>query len=341
MPPIASKRLIAGLVTLAGATGCGGADDPVNPPFTVVSPQTGGVGATGAGGTGAVGSSSALGGVGSGPVGGGSNPGCTNVRPTGTEWDEATCDEWASKTPECGQSWMVDNGYCNESCGRCSGSVTGSGGAGTGGAPSGSGGGTIISSCSEGDQTVCNNESSTHCGYTYEYWKDQGTGCLVNTADGFSVEWSNINNLLGRKGVRPGSRQQVVTYEADYRPSGNSYLCVYGWTRNPLVEYYIVDSWGDWRPPGGEGHMGTVTSDGGTYDVYRVQRTGPSIDGETTFYQNWSVRQEKRESGTITVANHFAAWDRLGMATGSFYEVSMCVEGYQSSGAADVRMSID
>jgi endo-1,4-beta-xylanase len=141
--------------------------------------------------------------------------------------------------------------------------------------------------------------------------------------------------------VRPGTANQIVTYEADYQPNGNSYLCVYGWTKGPLVEYYIVDSWGSWRPPGGEGHMGTVSSDGGTYDIYRTQRVNqPSIEGNTTFYQFWSVRTAKRTSGTITVANHFNAWASNGMNMGSLYEVSMTVEGYQSSGTADVRMSI-
>lgn len=194
--------------------------------------------------------------------------------------------------------------------------------------------------CTEADKTLTSNATGKHCGYTYEYWKDQGTGTLVLDADGFSVSWSNINNLLGRKGIRPGSANLAVTYEADYRPSGNSYLCVYGWTTNPLVEYYIVDSWGSWRPPGGTS-LGTVTSDGGTYDIYKTQRTNqPSIQGTATFSQYWSVRQQKRTSGTITVANHLDAWARKGMKMGSFYEVSMTVEGYQSSGKADVKMSI-
>jgi endo-1,4-beta-xylanase len=218
----------------------------------------------------------------------------------------------------------------------------GSGNSGTG-AAAGNGGsatGGTTSSCAEPEKTVCDNGSSQHCGYTYEYWKDQGSGCLTLKSGGFSVEWSNINNLLGRKGLRPGSTNQIVTYEANYQPNGNSYLCVYGWTKNPLIEYYIVDSWGNWRPPGGTS-VGTVSSDGGTYDIYQTQRVNqPSIEGTKTFYQYWSVRTQKRTSGIITVANHFDAWASKGMNMGSLYEVSMTVEGYQSSGSANVSMSM-
>lgn len=220
-----------------------------------------------------------------------------------------------------------------------SGGSPGTGGLATGGT-TGGGGANIDSSCTEAQKTLTSNGTGKHCNYTYEYWKDSGSGSLVLKADGFSVDWSNINNLLGRKGIRPGSANLVVNYEANYQPNGNSYLCIYGWTRNPLVEYYIVDSWGSWKPPGGSS-MGTLTSDGGTYDIYRTQRVNqPSIDGNTTFYQYWSVRKEKKTSGTITVGNHFSAWAAKGLNMGSFYEVSMTVEGYQSSGKADVRMSI-
>jgi len=187
-------------------------------------------------------------------------------------------------------------------------------------------------------QTICDNGTGSQGGYTYEYWKDNGTGCMVLGDGGtFSIEWNNINNLLARKGLRPGSMNQVVNYGATYNPNGNSYLCIYGWTTSPLVEYYIVESWGSWRPPGGEGYMGSVSSDGGSYDIYRTQRVNqPSIQGTATFYQFWSVRTSKKTSGTVTCANHFNAWAGLGMNMGSLYEVSFCVEGYQSSGSADV-----
>ena len=223
--------------------------------------------------------------------------------------------------------------------GNATGGVATGGKATTGGNVA-TGGSGITSNCTEAQRTLSSNATGQHCGYTYEYWKDSGSGSLVLKPDGFSVDWSNINNLLGRKGIRPGSANLVVNYDAVYQPNGNSYLCVYGWTRNPLVEYYIVDSWGSWRPPGGAS-MGTVTSDGGTYDIYRTERVNqPSIDGTRTFYQYWSVRQAKRTSGTITVGNHFTALAGKGMNLGAFYEVSMTVEGYQSSGKADVKMSI-
>ncbi|MBN2536057.1 MAG: glycoside hydrolase family 11 protein [Spirochaetales bacterium] len=187
-------------------------------------------------------------------------------------------------------------------------------------------------------QTICNNETGSQGGYTYEYWKDNGTGCMVLGSGGaFSIEWSNINNLLARKGLRPGGSNVIVNYSCSYNPNGNSYMCVYGWTRNPLVEYYIVDSWGTWRPPGGEGHQGTLSADGGSYDIYKTMRYDqPSIDGPATFPQYWSVRTSKKTSGTITCANHFNAWASHGMNMGSFYEVSFCIEGYQSSGSANV-----
>jgi endo-1,4-beta-xylanase len=221
---------------------------------------------------------------------------------------------------------------------------TSSGGSATGGVASGTGGagsGVPASNCTESNRSLTGNGTGKHCGYTYEYWKDSGTGTLNLTPDGFNVDWSNINNLLGRKGIRPGTDALVVTYEANYQPNGNSYLTVYGWTTNPLVEYYIVDSWGNWRPPGGEGSVGaTVMSDGGTYDLYKIPRNGANIQGNGAFTQYWSVRKEKKTSGAITVANHFNAWKSNGMPMGSLYEVSLSVEGYQSAGKAEVKFSI-
>ncbi len=340
-----SRHIVTcGLLTLT-LIACSGADDDGVGGDN--GSGTGGVdgvgGQVGTGGGFATGGAATGGTFSTGGTGGGDT--CTNIRPTGTEWDEATCAQWASETDECNSAWMIDNHYCDESCGRCtSGGGDGSGGAdGSGGTDGTGGSGTSPTTCNEANLEQCSTyKVGEHCGLTYEIWTDSTAGCMTNTANGFMATWTNAQgNYLARKGVRPGSTSPIVTYSADYNPNGNSYLAVYGWTQNPLVEYYIVESWGSWRPPGDQAEMlGTVTSDGGTYDIYRSERVNqPSIEGNKTFYQYWSVRQSKRTSGTITVAQHFDAWEAYGLSMGTFYEVSMVVEGYYSSGNANVSVS--
>ena len=209
---------------------------------------------------------------------------------------------------------------------------------------------TMLTVNVQANVTITSNQTGTHGGYDYELWKDSGNTTMVLKDGGaFSCSWNNINNALFRKGKKYNetqTHQQIgnitMTYACDYRPNGNSYLSVYGWTVDPLVEYYIIESWGNWRPPGATS-KGTITVDGSVYDIYETTRyNAPSIKGDTTFQQYWSVRREKKTSGTISVSQHFNEWERMGMKMGKMYEVALVVEGYQSSGSADVTsMSIN
>ncbi|KAE8444451.1 hypothetical protein EG329_000542 [Mollisiaceae sp. DMI_Dod_QoI] len=179
-------------------------------------------------------------------------------------------------------------------------------------------------------------------GYFYSYWSDHQRGSVTynNLVNGsYKATWNNVNNWVGGKGWNPGSNKTVVYNGTWSGANVNSYLSLYGWTVDPLIEYYIVESFGSYNPSSGTSKKGTVTSDGGTYDIYQTQRVNqPSIKGTATFYQFWSVRQQKRVGGEITIGNHFDAWTKSGLKLGSHNYQILATEGYQSSGSSAITV---
>ncbi|WP_295094902.1 glycoside hydrolase family 11 protein [Ruminococcus sp.] len=193
-------------------------------------------------------------------------------------------------------------------------------------------------------------------GYYYEFWNMNSSGETEMKTDengAFSCVWNGIENVLFRTGRNLGSVLSwkdyddiKYEYDVDYAPKGNSYMCVYGWTEKPLVEYYIVDAWGDWRPPGTEKPVAEINVDGNDYEVYSLTKGNQmSILGPTSFKQYWSVRKENGASidekrnltGEISVSDHFAAWEKAGLELGDLYDVTFNIEGYKSSGEATVN----
>ncbi|KAG6830339.1 hypothetical protein H0H87_008435 [Tephrocybe sp. NHM501043] len=176
-------------------------------------------------------------------------------------------------------------------------------------------------------------------GYFYSLWMEKSGATMTDYGATYVLSWSSAaGNVVGGVGWNPGSAR-TISYSGTFSPSGNSYLSVYGWTTSPLIEYYIVENFGTYNPSTGATRLGSVTSDGGTYDIYRLQRVNaPSIQGTATFYQYWSVRQSKRTGGSVNTANHFNAWKNLGLNLGTHNYQILATEGYQSSGSSTITL---
>jgi len=207
---------------------------------------------------------------------------------------------------------------------------------------------SFCSSASHSGQSVkvTSNKVGTIGSIGYELWADSGNNSATFYSDGsFTCSFQNAGDYLCRSGLSFDSTKtpaQIGRMKADFKlvkqgiqNVGYSYVGVYGWTRSPLVEYYIVDNWlspsrpGDWV---GNKKHGNFQIDGATYTVYENTRTGPSIDGNTQFKQYFSVRQSARDCGTIDISAHFDQWEKLGMKMGKLHEAKVLGEAGNGNG---------
>jgi len=193
----------------------------------------------------------------------------------------------------------------------------------------------------QAQRNITTSQTGTDGGFYFSFWTNGG-GNVVMTLDGkngYSVHWSNAGDFTAGKGWNPGSAHSV-TFSGSYSNSGGGAFGVYGWTTNPLIEYYIVESPGRNGSPGQGTHVGTVTSDGSTYDIWKHQQINqPSIIGTATFWQYISVRQEPRTSGTVTIPNHWSTWRNLGLDLGTQNYQIFLTECWQGSGSSSVKIN--
>jgi endo-1,4-beta-xylanase len=188
---------------------------------------------------------------------------------------------------------------------------------------------------------ICSNQTGTNSGMYYQMWSNgQGSACItLNSASSYSTTWSGIGDFVAGVGWNPGSNRSISYTSSLNGSGGTALMSLYGWSTNPLVEYYVIDNWVG-SPNRAGTLMGQVTSDGGTYDIIEHQQVNqPSIQGTATFNQYLAIRTSPRSSGTITFPNFVSAWASHGMNLGTMNYQIMATEAWGGgSGSSSVTI---
>ena len=132
-----------------------------------------------------------------------------------------------------------------------------------------------------------------------------------------------------------------IDFEIADADKNTGYFCgAYGCLADPDVEYYIVEGWGVWKPPGTYQMEGTATIDGAFYELYKIETLSEDIAGiskPTTRYMSVRSPNSQRKSGTISVDDHFKAWEKQGWEIGDLYSVGLFVDAHNSAGSMSVK----
>jgi endo-1,4-beta-xylanase len=186
--------------------------------------------------------------------------------------------------------------------------------------------------------SICSNQTGTNGGYYYQMWSaGSGSACItLNSGNSYSASWSGVGDFVAGVGFNPGSNA-TVNFTSNLNASGGTTLVsLYGWSTNPLVEYYVEENYNG-SPNTAGTYMGQMTSDGGTYNIYEHQQVNqPCITGNNcTFEQYLAIRTSPTSSGTITTQNFFNAWASHGMNLGTLNYQILATEAWGGSSGND------
>lgn len=194
------------------------------------------------------------------------------------------------------------------------------------------------------------NTRGTAGGLNWELWSNtlNSNACITTyNTTAFGASWNNNGDFLARVGLEFGNSGKAYTeygtIKADYAytktgtAGGFSYIGIYGWTTNPCVEWYIVDDrWGTMPFDAWNASLkGTAKIDGADYKLFQNRTTGTGgsrCSGTSQWDQFWSIRQSARQCGTITISEHFKAWEAAGLQMGGLLEAKILVETGGGSG---------
>jgi endo-1,4-beta-xylanase len=120
---------------------------------------------------------------------------------------------------------------------------------------------------------ICSNQAGTNGGSYYQMWSSgQGSACItLNSGNSYSTAWSAVGDFVAGVGSNPGTTSAKTFSSSLSANGGTTLISLYGWSTNPLVEYYVEENYSG-SPNTAGTYMGQMTSDGGTYNIYEHQQ---------------------------------------------------------------------
>jgi len=333
-----STDATGGMSTVTQTGGANAAGGSVAPNNTGGTPATGG--APGAGGA-ATGGRSATGGASSLTPPTGGAPGAGGAATGGRS---ATATGGASSATG-GRSAVGGN---TNTAGAATGGASNGGGSATAGSTSTGPDCSAIMPTTGGTTKTGTNVNGSINGQNYGIWTNGSGGSITvfSGVNAFSTSWSNSQDFLAHLGLDFNPAKVYTAYgtiTAQYvekksgTAGGFSMIGMYGWMHSPCIEWYINED--SWNGLGGSGT--TVTIDGAPYMIRSVTTTGTGganacESGHTgSWTQLISTRKTARQCGTVTVSDHFAAWEKQGWALGTLTSVHINVEVGGGTGQID------
>ncbi len=184
-------------------------------------------------------------------------------------------------------------------------------------------------------------------GYYFSLWSD-GSGKTdisfpnANKYPGnFEISYQNTNNVVGGKGWQTGAAR-VVNYNVGHVSGSYNFVGVYGWTKSPLIEYYVSEKGSIYVANATK--INTLRADGHSYTFYKHRQVNkPSIQGTQTFWQyidNWGG-QTFNGNKSINMKTHINNWKKNGgQGFGSYDYQVFGLEAYGNKVSGKINATV-
>lgn len=179
-------------------------------------------------------------------------------------------------------------------------------------------------------EDIAPQSTGTSNGFFWSLYREGGSASITQgSAGNFAISYNNVNDVVGGKGWNPGSAR-TIGYNIGALSGSYNFVGIYGWTTNPLIEYYVAEK----GSMTGGTFVNSVTSDGHSYSFYKSQRVNkPSIIGTATFWQykdTWGGAPTA-QNRSVNMANHINNWrSRGGQGFGNYNYQILALEAFSN-----------